>query len=69
MGQRSDTNKIIGSNIALIDRDGCSADERRLVQLYERAMFILRDEQLLFGDDRTEDFLSLFDIPQARDAP
>lgn len=64
MSQASNANGMIGENLTLLNIDRRSADERRLVQLYERAQLLLRDDALIFGDNRTEEFAALFSEPE-----
>ncbi len=53
-------NSIIGENLALLSTEALSAEERRLTQLRERALFISRSGSLLDSDNRAEEFSSLF---------
>ncbi len=58
---RGDINQVIGENLALLSHESSSAEERRLVELRERALFIARTSSLLDSDNRTEEFTALFD--------
>ena len=58
---RNDANSIIGENLALLWEEASSAEERRLTQLRERALFISRGTSLLDSDNRAEEFSELFD--------
>ena len=64
------TNGIITDNLSLLTNDGFGVSERRLVWLYERSKLLLRDESLMFGENRSEDFPALFDsAPIPEDIP
>ena len=54
-------NLIISENLALLSDEATSAEERRLAQLRERALFISRGTSLLDSESRAEDFSSLFE--------
>ena len=67
MSAMKGTNGIITDNLSILANDGFGVSERRLVWLYERARLVLRDEALIFGENRAEDFPALFgsaDIPE-----
>ncbi len=61
MNSMKGTNGIIGDNLSLLETDSYGVSERRLVWLYERAKLVLRDDSLIFGENRAEDFPALFE--------
>ena len=60
MSFKTGANSIIDDNLSILSNDVYDASERRLVQLYERAQLILRDESIIFGENHAEDFPALF---------
>jgi hypothetical protein len=53
-------NRIINENLTLLDVESASVTERRLAQLFDRAVLISRDESLLISEERCSEFSSLF---------
>jgi len=60
MSAMKGTNGIITDNLSVLAEDSFGVSERRLVWLFERARLALRDDNLLFGENRSEDFPALF---------
>ncbi|MBQ8249024.1 MAG: hypothetical protein IJY93_03965 [Clostridia bacterium] len=65
---RGDINSIIGENLTLLSHEYSSAEERRLTQLRERALFISRTTSLLDSDNRADEFDALFDDGTVHDS-
>lgn len=59
---RENMNAIISENLSLLGVEADSANERRLAQLYERALILSRSDELLDSDNRTEEFAAMFDM-------
>jgi len=60
MSAANNTGAIIEENLSILSDDSCNVSEKRLLQLKERALAILRSDDVLFSDDRTEEFPALF---------
>ncbi len=58
---RNDINSVISDNLTLLSKEYTSAEERRLTQLRERALYISRSTSLLDSDNRADEFDALFD--------
>lgn len=59
--QLSDYNRMISENLALLDNELTSVEERRCAHLFDRASLLARDENLLLSEERCEIFRRIFD--------
>ncbi len=57
---RETTTAVIGENLTLLCGENTSADERRLAWLRDLALLIMRDDSMLFDENRSERFSALF---------
>ena len=58
--QSSELYRIISDNLALLNREFTSVEERRLAHLRDRAALLARDSELLTSEDRCERFGQIF---------
>ena len=68
MNHNSKAFSVIGENLDLLSEDSASASERRLVQLKELALQLVRDTSVIFGENKTRDFSSLFESTEIPDS-